>query len=88
MKLTKYQNNLANFMTDNGIPQDIAVLLASRENNSKVYLNNLPIRWVVGRIFVWVQQPEGVEFWSDFYDAFEEECNVRKITAQFNTSKL
>ena len=88
MKLTKYQNNLANFMTDNGIPQDIAVLLASREDCSEYWLNGIPIRSTVGCIFVWGDQPEGLEFWSDFRDAFMEECDVKRITAQFNTSKL
>ena len=83
MKLNKYQNKLANFMTDNGVPQDIAVLLASREDNSKDWLKGLPISCVVGSIFMWDDQPEVPDFWADFHEVFREECLFYNITAEF-----
>lgn len=83
MKLNKYQNKFANFMTDNGVPQDIAVLLASREDNSKDWFKGLPISCVVGSIFIWSEQPEALDFWPDFHEVFREECLFYNITAEF-----
>lgn len=79
--LTKEQDKQATRLRDAGVPGDIAVFLASRSYKSSgfVSIGEAPINDAAWAHFMWMNQPEGYQWWDSFDDAFKEECEARGI---------
>lgn len=75
-KLNAFQNKFANALVDKGIPQDIAVLIALRQNYKYKISDINEVLWAG---FIWKESPEGQSFWWDFDLAFEAELEFHGI---------